>query len=198
MIIRIFDENRNVDGFLGLFRIAYGKPMSKEYFEWKYIKNPFRMNIQPIIIAEEENRLIGARTILFGRMMINGTIIYATQGADGMVHPEFRRRGINLELRLFYQNLYRESQYKLHYGFPNEMSVRNNICTGGQPIYKTISHWKVLNTQEVFNKIFYNPVLQKTGVWLAPLLRHKTRVPEVRNQNVAINLVRDVAILEGI
>ncbi len=48
MIIRIFDENRYVDGFLRLFQIAYGKPMSKEYFEWKYIKNPFRMNIQPI------------------------------------------------------------------------------------------------------------------------------------------------------
>jgi len=38
MIIRIFDENQDIDDFLELFLISYGKPMSREYFKWKYIQ----------------------------------------------------------------------------------------------------------------------------------------------------------------
>jgi len=196
--IRMFDENRDVDDFLELFRISYGKPMSKICFEWKYMKNPFRINIHPIVVAAENNRLIGARAVLFSSMMVKGTIFYTTQGTDGMVHPAFRRRGINLELRRFCQELYRESQYKLHYGFPNEMSVGNNLRTGGQPIYKTISHWKVLNPYEVFYAAFQNPILRKSGVVLSPFLRHKTGVPKVRNQNVTVKEVGDMVILEDV
>jgi len=98
MIIRIFDENRDVDGFLELFRIAFGKPMSREHFEWKYIKNPFRTNIYPIIVVEEEGRLIGTRCRVVSRMMVNGNGVLATMGADGMVNPEFRNRKIYAEM----------------------------------------------------------------------------------------------------
>lgn len=94
----MFDENRDVDDFLELFRINFGKPRSREYFEWKYVQNPFRLNIHTIIVAEENNRLVGARGAVFSRMMIKGNEIYTTQGTDTMVHPEFRGQGIHIKM----------------------------------------------------------------------------------------------------
>ncbi len=38
--------------------------------------------------------VVGVRCDVFGRMMIKGTLIYTTLGADSMVHPEFRGRGV--------------------------------------------------------------------------------------------------------
>ncbi len=198
MMIRMFDDNRDIDSFLELYRICFGKPMLRDYFEWKYIKNPFRMNIHPIIVAEENDRLIGARAEVPIRMMIKDTTTNALLGADAMVHPEFRGRRIHVEILRFSQELYRDSQYVFDYSFPNKFSIRNNIRAGRQPIYNRIRHWKVLNAQEAFNRVFHNHILQKTGGLISPLLWYKTRIPTLRNQNVTVREVSDMGILEDV
>ncbi len=78
------------------------------------------------------------------------------------------------------------------------MSFNNLIRAGRQPVCKITWHWKILNAREVFNKVFHNPILRKTGVLLFPFLWYKTRVPKVRNQGVTIKEVSDIAILEHV
>lgn len=134
-----------------MFEISYGKPISKDYFEWKYLKNPFCLNIHPIIVAEENNKLIGASCKVFSRMMVEDSMIYAVQDCDVMVHPNFRGRGIHSELHKRIQDIYRESHYVLAYSFSNKMSIGGDIHAGNQLLYKIESHWKVLRDRSLTN-----------------------------------------------
>ena len=82
--------------------------------------------------------------------------------------------------------------------FPITCLIITIIRSGRRPIYKITSHWKVLNARKAFNEVFHNPVLQKAGVLLSPLLRYKTGVPISRNKNVTVKEVSDVKILEDV
>jgi len=198
MEIRMFDERQDVDDFLDLFEISFGKPMSKDYFTWKYVENPFRIDEVPIIVAENNHRLIGARPFVATRMLIAGKIMNALQPCNTMVHPEFRGKGVFPQMNEFAIKEFQGTDYKIFYNFPNKNSFRGYLKCGWQAIGRTAWYWKILNPEKVLNAVFNNYVLRKAGGLLSGIYWHKFRLPEFQNRNVTIGFVNDLNFLERI
>ena len=94
-IIRFIPELR--DQVLRLQTHLWGGDLAanEEYLEWKYLKNPFNKEIL-IYLAMYDNDIVG----MLGRYATCWEIggenikIICLMGADAVVHPDHRRRGI--------------------------------------------------------------------------------------------------------
>lgn len=198
MRMRMFDERQDVDDFLALYEISFEKRMSKDYFTWKYVGNPFRIDRIPIIVAEHGNRLVGARSCVATRMMIGGKIVSALQPCDTMVHPEFKGRGVFTQMNEFAIKEFQGTDYKIFYNFPNKKSFRGNLKCGWQTINKIGWYWQMLDPEKVVNTVFDKYAFRKVGGILSAVFWHKLRLPEFREQNITIESVNDLNVLERI
>lgn len=198
MKIRMFNERQDVNNFLDLYENSFGEPMSKNYFSWKYINNPFKADQVPIIVAEENNKIVGARPFQATRIMINREIIHTLQPCDTIVHPKFRREGLFTQMNEFAIKEFQKSSYKILYNFPNKNSFQGYLKQDWQVISKIAWHWKILNPERVLSTVFDNHVLQKAGRLVSLLLRHKSRLSKFPEQNITISFTNDLSDLERI
>jgi len=196
MEIRIFDEQRDIQSFLDLFETSFGKPMSRDYFNWKYINNPFKIDKIPIIVAEETNKLVGARPFMATRLVINGAIVSALQPCDTMVHPEFRGSGVFARMNGAAISEFQMTDYKIFYNFPNKNSIRGYLNCGWETISETAWHWAVLDSKTTFDTIFDNYTFKKLGTLLFPLSGHGFRMPKLGSQNITTEPASDLHVLE--
>ncbi len=195
MEIRIFDDNRDINDFLELFNTSFGRLMSRDYFDWKYIDNPFRIDKITIIVAKEGNKLIGARPFMATRLVIDGETVGALQPCDTMVHPEFRLKGVFTLMNRVAIEEFQRTNYKIFYNFPNKYSFQGYLKCGWETINKTTWHWLVLNSNKVFNTVLDNYALQKAGALLIPLFRLKFRLPKLGSQNITVVPTSDLRVL---
>jgi len=198
MRMRMFDEKEDMDAFLSLFQASFEETLSKDCFNWKYVKNPFLIGRIPIIIAEENGRIVGARPFLATRMSVNGKVVDALQPCDAMVHPEFQGKGIFGQLNKFAIGEFQGSDYKIFYNFPNKNSFPGNVKSGWQIICETNWHWRVLNAARIFESVFENNPLRLVGGLISPLLWLRFRVPRFRDGSTTIGTVDDIGVLERI
>lgn len=95
---RVFDFNtENVEHLYDLFEATYGVKVNKALWEWKYLLNPRNEEIK-IFVAEDNGRVVAATTRLPAELKIGENIYRVYFSVDSVVHPEYRRRGIMMNL----------------------------------------------------------------------------------------------------
>ncbi len=92
--IRRVNHQEEVEPLATLFRICFGRHMPTEYWEWKYVQNPAVLSDPTVVVAVDEDRIIGARPFQFTEMWLGNKRVIVAQHTDTMVHPEYRDRGI--------------------------------------------------------------------------------------------------------
>lgn len=118
--IRAF-RPEDLEGFLALYERVHGEAKSAAWFNWKYAENPYA-DRATLIVAEHEGRIVGARP-LFALPMRTGTRdLDARQPADGMVHPEHRRRGVFSAMIDEAVTRCRRAEVNFLFTFPNALS----------------------------------------------------------------------------
>lgn len=118
-----------VDGdealILGLFERSFGKPMSIEYWRWRFRDNP--IDAPMIQLAWDGDVLAAHYAVSPVRMAIDGEPRLAALSMTTMTDPDYRGRGLFVQLAsALYERLERRG-YACVWGFPNAQSHRGFV-----------------------------------------------------------------------
>ncbi len=125
MIERLSDDN--LADVEKLHAAVYGKMPAARFFSMKY--NTGFTGVQHIgFIAYNNDQLpIAFYAVIPCFMRFDDKIVLAAQSADTMTHPQYRNKGLFVELALLTFQLCRKADIKLIFGFPNQNSLHGFI-----------------------------------------------------------------------
>jgi len=110
--------------WLDLYRVCYHHSVSREYWDWIHMTNPFYRKTKPLVfIAVSGNRIVGSISIIPSplRIMTGQNIIPLNSClvCKAMVHPEYQGRGIFSTLLENAIRVAKEEEYDLLITFSN-------------------------------------------------------------------------------
>ena len=109
------DENQ----ILELFKLAFKKEMSIEYWNWRYKQNPFDNQLR-IKLMWDGDLLVGHYAVSPLFLKVNNETCQAALSMTTMTHPNYTGKGIFKTLATeLYNDLETNSNYRLIWGFPN-------------------------------------------------------------------------------
>lgn len=76
----------------GIFPPNTLRSSSKEYFEWKILKNPFKQG--KVYLERDMGKVTGSLTITPKKLSVEGNEILGAELGDAFTHPEHRKQGI--------------------------------------------------------------------------------------------------------
>lgn len=130
-------------GFLSLYNTVMGDVKSRDWFDWKYERNPYVDHV-PMIVALDEGTVVGARPLFALPLRLDDEQTVAFQPGDAMVHPDYRRQG--LFSRMMVRTIERYSgTYPFYFSFPNELSGPAHIKHGSRVVSKRSSYYRIEN-----------------------------------------------------
>lgn len=107
---------------LELFKLAFNKEMTPEYWKWRFQDNPFTKDIM-IHLMWDGDKMVGHYAICPIEMIIDGEVCMTAFSMTTMTHPEYNGRGIFTQLSSsLYDELKNVHKYKMVWGFPNNNS----------------------------------------------------------------------------
>lgn len=107
---------------LELFKLAFNKEMSLEYWNWRFKSNPFS-NETLIHLMWEDDLLVGHYAVSPVEMIVNGEVKKTALSMTTMTHPDYNGRGIFTQLSTsLYNELRDELKFTMVWGFPNNNS----------------------------------------------------------------------------
>ena len=92
--IALVKHSDKIEQLLDLFCESFGKKMSRELWTWKYLRNPLNSADVEVIVALDNDKVVGARPFMLAEMWLGNEMVRAALGSDLMVHPEHQGRGI--------------------------------------------------------------------------------------------------------
>jgi hypothetical protein len=119
-----------------LFEICFDKEIDQSLWEWAYIKNPSGSPV--IATAMDNNELVGHYAVTPMVFMEGGFQQVGYLSMTTMVHPNYRKHGLFVELA---SAAYLEADEQTFvYGFPNENSI---------PGFKKKLHWEIFDEYKI-------------------------------------------------
>lgn len=120
----------DTDDFLELNAEVLGEGAhGREWFSWKYEANPYVDHV-PIVVAELEGDLVGARPFFGLSMAVAGRQYTALQPGDTMVHPDHRRKGLFTRMTERAIDRYEREEPAFFFNFPNDRSLKGYLKLG--------------------------------------------------------------------
>ena len=110
-----------------LYKKVYGFSRKKDYFLKKYNTAFIGTEYIGYIAYNSLNVPIGYYGVLPCFIQFNGKIILSAQSGDTMTHPEYRYKGLFVELATTTFNLCKENGILLVFGFPNQSSYHGLV-----------------------------------------------------------------------
>jgi hypothetical protein len=150
--------------WLDLYRICYQHSVSREFWHWIHIDNPFYKKSKPLIfIAESEGCIVGSVSLFPSQLTVSDhNTDYTLESCllcKAMVHPELRGQGIFSTLLKNAQKLMRDEGYDLILTFTNNpYTYRSFIHADFVYISEMVQPKIYISTYGPFNKfISYLP-----------------------------------------
>lgn len=113
-------EAKDEDYISELFSIAFGRHLNRQFWQWRYLENPYGRGI--IRLMFDENRLIGHYAVAPIPLMVEGQQVRAALSMTTMTHPDYRKKGIFLELASDVYSACEREGIRLVLGFANKNS----------------------------------------------------------------------------
>jgi GNAT superfamily N-acetyltransferase len=136
-IKKFIPTENNIMQFLSLMEKCL-TPQTKEWFEWKYLKNPLNINGEPFIFgAYDGQRLVGIRPFMLSEVAYNDEKYLVAQPCDSAVDPEYQRQGIFSKMNRKAIEEAESQNINFFFNFPNANSENPYLKLG----------WQTLNTQ---------------------------------------------------
>jgi GNAT superfamily N-acetyltransferase len=128
-------SSEDVDGILEILSFLWGadKESNRNYFSWKHQANPLLK--KPVgIVAKYEGQVVGFGALIPAEWRMGDRKFMVILGADTVVHPEHRRKGLNTAIAKLVWELYC-NEYRFHLSFsPNRVSTLVDLKAGWKPI----------------------------------------------------------------
>ncbi|MCU4975192.1 GNAT family N-acetyltransferase [Halobacteria archaeon AArc-m2/3/4] len=119
--------------FLSLYGTVFDRDRGTRWFDWKYEENPYVDHV-PIVVAEQNDTLVGCRSFFPMEMRIDGETRIAFQPCDTMVHPDHQRRGLFSRMNEYALDRYSDGTPSFFFNFPNANSKPGNLKHGWREI----------------------------------------------------------------
>jgi N-acetylglutamate synthase-like GNAT family acetyltransferase len=103
-------------------------PKSEEYWQWKHIDNPFGKS--PVILAFENNTLVGVRAFMRWQWKSAGQTFEAVRAVDTATHPKYQGRGIFKKLTLELLDYCSREKWHFVFNTPNNSSKPGYLKMG--------------------------------------------------------------------
>jgi N-acetylglutamate synthase-like GNAT family acetyltransferase len=130
MIIREA-KSEDVPHIVSLLKKSLGEslmPKSEQYWIWKHIRNPF--GVSPVLVAEENNTLIGVRAFMCWQWTRQGKILRAIRAVDTATHPDHQGKGIFKKLTLKLVDTCKNDGVDFVFNSPNSQSKPGYLKMG--------------------------------------------------------------------
>jgi len=174
--IEIVKHKEKKEELIRLFKISFCHSISPEFWDWKYIQNPWVSDNSEVVVTMNNGEIVGARPFLSFEMWIKDEKVKVAQPCDTMVHPKHRRKGIFSRMNQFTIEYLKKNGYAFFYNFPGSMSLPGYLKQGWKIVSTTEFLFRVINPQKVISYKLGNKVLgEKLGLFYATLLNTKER-----------------------
>lgn len=171
------------EGFLSLYETVFGGG-SDAWLDWKYVENPYVDHV-PIIVAEREGEIVGAKPAFALEMRVGDTPSIALQPCDTMVHADHRRRGLYSRMLSHQKEAYRSGEAAFFFNFPNPASMPGSLEAGWRPAMVVPTYYRVQNPaglmENRWKRGWKNPLgpsAHRLARLSAPLVRTSLRVQD--------------------
>jgi hypothetical protein len=138
-IIRL--DRKNISDIGKLYTAIYEKKTPPDYFKKKYDTAHTGVTNIGFIAYNKENLPIAYYGVIPCFIRYADKIILSAQSADTMTHPEYRYKGMFVELSNICFDLCRKNGINLIFGFPNQNSYHGAVHKLG---------WKMTETMDYF------------------------------------------------
>lgn len=146
--IRWFQPN-DVDDFLDLYADVFDAwHVDREWFAWKYVDTPYVDRV-PILVAERDGELVGARPFFALPMAVGGRRLTALQPADTMVRSDHRGQGIFSGMTRRAIDHYGPREPGFFFNFPNEQSLPGYRKLGWETVGEEARFYRVEDSERV-------------------------------------------------
>jgi len=123
--VRMYKEGDKL-GILELMKLAGIERTAKDW-SWEYENNPFNNYIG---VAEQRGQIIGHMALIPMCMKVGEDTLMGSQAVDLVVHPDFRRQGIFLDLGRTLMEKAGKMNVDTTYGFPNTPAQAGHLKYG--------------------------------------------------------------------
>jgi|AntDeeMinimDraft_5_1070356.scaffolds.fasta_scaffold01143_10 GNAT superfamily N-acetyltransferase len=137
-------ESGDVEAFLDLHSATFDPDYGPEWFAWKYQHNPYVDHV-PIIVAERDGVLVGARPFFALDVAVDGERALALQPGDTMVHPDHRRQGLFTRMTETAIEKYSAGEPAFFFNFPNHQSGPGYLKLGWETVGEETTYYRIQN-----------------------------------------------------
>jgi GNAT superfamily N-acetyltransferase len=114
------------EGILDLRQQVFGDVdqvrLLPETWRWQFCDNPAGPPL--VALAEDRGRIVGQYAVIPTRFSVYGQALSLALSCDTMIHPDYRRQGLFVELaRDVYRRMEEEDRMAAVWGFPNQASL---------------------------------------------------------------------------
>jgi GNAT superfamily N-acetyltransferase len=113
-IVRLYEPGEE-EAIVELLKISYPEWKNAEspldYWKWKYLENPHG---SIVVVADQDGEIVGIMHRLLLKNKVDEIILSAI-GDDVAVHPDYRRKGIYKNMKLYDEKLFKEKKVALKF-----------------------------------------------------------------------------------
>lgn len=139
-----------------LLRMSLGEstiPKSESLWNWKHEENPFGQSY--VLLAEENNMLVGLRAFMKWEWEWKGKIYKAIRAVDTATHPEHQGKGIFKKLTLHQIGVCKQEGVSFVFNTPNTQSKPGYLKMGWVEQAKLPLKFKILRPVSLaYNRFF--------------------------------------------
>ena len=106
------------DGILTLYEAEWGRRPSCEWFDWKYVDDPYLSHV-PVTVAKRGGEVVGAQAYVPFPVRRGDRTALALQPADAVVHRDHRRNGLYTRMTRAAIDRYESGEPAFFFNFPN-------------------------------------------------------------------------------
>lgn len=138
--------------YLDLYETVFGNCPSESWFDWKFAQNPYIDHV-PIILAEYDKQIIGARSFLALSLQAEDEQVTAFQACDTMVHPEHQRKGLFTRMTELAISHYEPRKPALSFNFPNQKTLAGNQKLGWKHVQNVPVYYRYQNLKPYLDTV---------------------------------------------
>ena len=179
------------------------RSISKEYYEWKAVKNPFQQG--EIYLERKDDIVIGSTTITPKKISILGEELIAAEIGDTFTHPDYQRQGVFSKGVNECTKLATSKGIEVIYGTPNSQSLpgyQHKLGYPPCPFVKLSSmtkhRWNVISTIKSILKLILRRKVDPFAIYFISFLREKFSRPFFSsNESLKKNKGFDISTIDN-
>lgn len=164
-----------------------------DHWKWKHLDNPLGESV--IVVAESGNEIIGCIHNVLQNVKVGKAVNILPHGADAAVHPDFRKMGVNTQVRKLRSKLIGKLGALHHYSVSaNPILIRRNIREGRPRFpFPVMIYAKIQDVDRHIQAVpTENPLTKRYGFHLmnmANKIKNTLTNPIHGNRNIKISTV---------